>query len=216
MNQQVGAVIRAGMALKLGQVKQAASSYVRDRTDEGKSIAIRYAIGAGLYAAAGIFLIAAIIVGTGALFYWLETNYGKYIAFAIVGGVLVFFAMLCAVSAAIKLKPKKTHYPSLASRMRVAVTANPLTGPAAAKAAAAATLASSMTDRSHANRSHAKRNAVESARETAADVLRSAGSPAARLRQASPSSAKAGAALAVTLIGWALARRYNQQGRTKA
>lgn len=210
MNQQVGAVIRAGMALKLGQVRQAASSYVRDRTDEGKSIAIGYAVAAGLYAAAGIFLIAAIIVGTGALFYWLETNYGKYTAFAIVGGVLVVFAALCAVLAAVKMKPKKTHYPSLASRMRVAVTANPLTGPAAAKAAAAATLASSMTERPRA-----KRNAVESARDTADDVLRASSSSAARLRQASPSGAKAGAALAVTLIGWALARRYNQQGRTK-
>ncbi len=55
-----GGVLRAGLALKLNQVKRATQSYLRDRTDQATGTATSYAVAAGLFAAAGIFLIAAL------------------------------------------------------------------------------------------------------------------------------------------------------------
>ena len=51
------ALVRTGLALKLNQVKRATSSYIRDRSEQTQGIAVSYAVAAGLYAAAGVFLI---------------------------------------------------------------------------------------------------------------------------------------------------------------
>ncbi len=48
-----------------------------------------YAIAAGLFAAAGIFLIAACLVGTMALFRWIAIHYGQFWAFGAIGALLV-------------------------------------------------------------------------------------------------------------------------------
>ena len=53
-------LLRTGLALKLNQVKRATRSYLRDRTNQATSTATSYAVAAGLFAAAGIFLIAAL------------------------------------------------------------------------------------------------------------------------------------------------------------
>jgi hypothetical protein len=46
---------------------------LRDRTNQ----VIGYAIAVGLFGAAGVFLIAACLVGVTALFRWIEVNYGR-------------------------------------------------------------------------------------------------------------------------------------------
>ena len=51
-------LLRAGIELKLNQIKRATRSYLRDRTDQATSTLTSYAVAAGLFAAAGIFLIA--------------------------------------------------------------------------------------------------------------------------------------------------------------
>ncbi len=61
-------LLRTGLALKLNQVKRASASYVRDRTNQATGTATSYAIAGGLFAAAGIFGIAALLVGAAALF----------------------------------------------------------------------------------------------------------------------------------------------------
>ena len=53
-------------------------------------------IAAGLFAAAGIFLIAACLVGIMALFRWIEINYGLFPAFGAVGALLLVIAAICA------------------------------------------------------------------------------------------------------------------------
>ena len=47
-------LLRAGLALKLEQVKRATRSYLRDRTRQATDSATSYALAAGLFAAAGI------------------------------------------------------------------------------------------------------------------------------------------------------------------
>jgi hypothetical protein len=74
-------LLRAGLALKLSPIKLATRSYLRDRTHQATSSASAYATGAGLFAAASVFLIAACLVGAAALFRWIEFKYGLFSAF---------------------------------------------------------------------------------------------------------------------------------------
>ena len=117
-------LLRAGLALKLGQIKLAIRSYLRDRTNQATDTAASYAIAAGLFAAAGIFLIAACLVGVTALFRWIEINYGLFQAFGAVGALLLVIAAICAGLAARRLKRPPPHFPTLASRLRVAIKAS--------------------------------------------------------------------------------------------
>ena len=71
-------LLRAGLALKLNQVKLATRSYLRDRTNQATDGLASYAVAAGLFAAAGIFLIAASLVAVTALFRWIEISYGLF------------------------------------------------------------------------------------------------------------------------------------------
>ena len=52
-------LLRTGLALKFSQIKLATRSYLRDRTNQATGTVASYATAAGLFAAAGIFLIAA-------------------------------------------------------------------------------------------------------------------------------------------------------------
>jgi len=119
-------LLRAGVGLKLNQVKRATRSYLRDRTNQATRTVTSYAIAGGLIAAAGFFLVAACFVGVIALYRWIAINYGQFWGFGAVGGLLVAIAAILAVIAAMKLRQKPREFPSLASRLRVALTANPL------------------------------------------------------------------------------------------
>ena len=67
-------LLRTGLALKLNQIKRATRSYLRDRANEATGTATSYAVAAGMFATAGIFLIAALLVGVTALFRWLKST----------------------------------------------------------------------------------------------------------------------------------------------
>lgn len=116
-----GELLRAGLQLKLNHVRRAARSYVRDRANQATGKATSYAVAAGLFAAAGLFLIAACFVGLMALFRWVEFNYGLFWAFGAVGALLLALAAICAGVAVAKLKRPTKDIPSLASRLRVAI-----------------------------------------------------------------------------------------------
>ena len=119
-------LLRAGLALKLDQVKRASRSYLRDRTQQATDNLTSHVIAAGLFATAGIFVIAACLVGITALFRWIEINYGLFPAFGAVAALLLVIAAICAGVAASRLKRRPREFPSLASRLRVAIKANPL------------------------------------------------------------------------------------------
>jgi hypothetical protein len=188
-------LLRAGLALKLNQVKRATNSYLRDRTDQAKGTATSYAVATGLFAAAGIFLIAALLVGATALFRWIEINYGLFQAFGVTGGLLVVIAAICAAVAASRLNRPAPQFPSLASRLRVAINASPI-----------------------------KPARVEAATNTATAILREPAAPVSgsnrarrkyRSGQAVDSrKVQAGLLLGATLLGWAAVRR--QQARRTA
>jgi hypothetical protein len=91
----------------------------------GPICAIEYAIGAGLFAAAGVFLITACLVGATALFRWIEINYGLFQAFGAIGALLLAAAAICAALAVSSAKRGSRQFPSLTSRLRVAIAANP-------------------------------------------------------------------------------------------
>jgi hypothetical protein len=182
-------LLRAGLAVKLGQIKLATRSYMRDRTRQATGTATSYAVAAGLFAAAGVFLVAACLVGATALFRWIEINYGLFQAFGAVGGLLLVIAALCAGLASSRLKRPQKQFPSLTSRLRVAIKANPL----------------------HPSE-------LESARDTAAAILSAPAAPiAGSYRGSSKAGSRRGsgavqAGLLVTaaLVGWAATRRRRQ------
>lgn len=189
-------VLRAGIALKFGQIRLATRSYLRDRTNQATGTVTSYAIAAGLFAAAGIFLIAACLVGITALFRWIEINYGLFYAFGAVGALLLVVAAICAALAASTLHRPPRHFPSLASRLRVAIKANPV-----------------------------KPDQLEAVKGTAAAVLLAPSAPVTAARRRSRAAgrpllnkggARAGLILAATLLGWAATRRRQQARRTEA
>jgi hypothetical protein len=177
-------LLRAGLALKLSHVKLAIRSYVRDWTNQATDTAASYAVAAGLFAAAGIFLIAACLVGITALFRWIEIRYGLFPAFGAVGALLILVAAVCAAMAASRLKRPPTHFPSLTSRLRVAIKAGPV-----------------------------KPAPIEQAHDTAEAVLLAPSTPLPRntWRRIGATrdsrNIQAGLILTATLLGWAALRR---------
>jgi hypothetical protein len=189
-------LLRAGLALKLNQIKLATRSYLRDRTNQAMDTVTSYAVAAALFAAAGIFLIAACLIALTALFRWIEIKYGLFQAFGAVGALLLMIAAICAGIAVRKLKHPPPHFPSLVSRLRVAITTNPVKPDQieAARATAAAVLLAPPTS-VRANRGPLKRE----------------------LRQGRNSrNMGAGLILVAALLGWAAVRRRQQARGTAA
>jgi hypothetical protein len=190
-------LLRTGLALKLSQMKLATRSYLRDRTNQATGTLASYAIAAGLFAAAGIFLLAACLIGLAALFRWVESQYGLFQAFGVVGGLLLVIAAVCAAMAASRLKRPQRQFPTLTSRLRVAIKSNPL-----------------------------KPDQIDAARDTAAAILTApsapvsgAGRPALKSRPRSVRNNRdmqAGLILAATLLGWAVTRRRRRTRRMQA
>jgi hypothetical protein len=188
-------LLRAGLALKLSHVKLAMRSYLRDRAQQATGTVASHAIAAGLIAAAGIFLIAACLVGITALFRWIEISYGLFWAFGAIGALLLAIAGILAALAAGQLKREPRHFPSLTSRLRVAIKSNPM-----------------------------QSDPIDAARDTAAAILqaRPGTVTGANRQRPKPRSGRnngdirAGLILAATLLGWAATRRLQQARRIKA
>jgi len=177
-------LLRAGIGLKLSQIKLATRSYLRDRTRQATGTMASYAIAAGLFAAAAIFLIAACFVGTVALYRWIAIHYGQFWAFGAIGALLVTVAAICAGLAAARLRRPPPHFPSLTSRLRVAIKSNPL-----------------------------EPDQIEAARNTAASILQARSAPPSPTRARRSQAARnnrniqAGLIVMATLLGWAATRR---------
>ena len=179
-----GDLLRAGFEMKLNRVKRATRSYMRDRADQATGAATSYAVAAGLYAASGVFLLAACLVGLFALFRWIELTYGRYPAYGAIGGIMVVLAALCAGLAAARMKRPARQYPSLASRLRVAIASSPLA------------------------REPARGDVGSNARSFAPSAP-----PRGALRSRNAMSVPIGVTAAALLLSWAAARRYQQSRR---
>jgi hypothetical protein len=185
-------LLRAGIGLKLSQIKLATRSYLRDRTPQATGPMVSYAIAAALFAAAGIFLIAACLVGTVALYRWIAIHYGQFWAFGAVGALLVTIAAICAGLAAAKLTQPPPHFPTLTSRLRVAIKSNPLNP-----------------------------DQIEAARETASSILLAPSAPPfqPRARRSRPGRSnrniQAGLIVMATLLGWAATQRRAHARQTE-
>jgi len=116
-----GELLRAGMALKINHLKRAARSYLRDRTNQATGRATSYAVAAGLFAMAGLFLIATLFVGLMALYRWVAITHGQFWGFGAVAAVLLVLAVSCAGVALVQIKRRDKPIVPLASRMRVAI-----------------------------------------------------------------------------------------------
>lgn len=116
-----GELLRAGMALKLNHLKRATQSYLRDQTSHATGKVTSYAVAGGLFAVAGLFVVAAFFVGLMALFRWVELAYGQFWAFGAVGAVLLVLAAACAGLATAQMRRKAKPIVPLASRLRVAI-----------------------------------------------------------------------------------------------
>ena len=186
-----GSLLRAGIGLKLSQIKIATRSYLRDRTNQATGTMTSYAIAAGLFAAAGIFLIAACLVGTVALYRWIAIHYGQFWGFGAIGALLVTIAAICAGVAAARLRQPSPHFPTLTSRLRVAIKSNPL-----------------------------EPEQIEAARDTAASILLAPSAPPSQTRARRSRAARsnrniqAGLIVMATLLGWAATRRRSHARQT--
>jgi Putative Actinobacterial Holin-X, holin superfamily III len=183
-------LLRTGLALKLSQIRLATRSYFRDRTNQATSTVTAYAIAVGLSVAAGVFLITACLVGIAALFRWIEIKYGLFPAFGAIGALLLVAAAICAAFAVSYIRRSPPEFPSLTSRLRVAIAANPL-------------LAS--------QNNPAMNNAASAVFYSPSDTARQTKSKLAPERAGLPVSA--GLILAATLLGWAAVRRRQQSRR---
>jgi hypothetical protein len=134
-------LLRIGLVLKLAHIKFAARSYLRDRSHQATSTITGYAIAAGLFAAAGLFLVAASLVGAAVLFRWIEVKYGLFPAFGAIGALLLAVAAVCATLAVRFLRRPPPQFPSLTSRLRVAIRANQIRSDARDDSASATLLA---------------------------------------------------------------------------
>lgn len=180
-------LLRAGLELKLSHVKLATQSYLRDQTNRATGAITAYAIAAGLYAAAGIFLIAACLVGTSALFRWVEVKYGLFPAFGAVGALLLVAASICLALAVTSVKRPSPRFPSLASRLRVAIKSHVVD-----------------PDR------------MQAVPDTASVGMRAPSAKVRRIQSSQERVGlpiSAGLILAATLLGWAAARRRQQARR---
>ncbi|HTE98928.1 MAG TPA: phage holin family protein [Bradyrhizobium sp.] len=189
-------LLRTGLALKLSQIKLATRSYLRDRTNQATGTVASYATAAGLFAAACIFLIAACLVGITALFRWIEINYGQFWAFGVVSALLLLIAAICAAVASSQLKRRPPHFPSLTSRLGVALKANPVASDqidAVRDTAAGILMTPAPMTRASRRRMKTERRPARNNREIGAGLI-----------------------LAATLLGWAAARRRRQAPRTEA
>jgi hypothetical protein len=116
-----GELLRAGLALKANHLKRATQSYLRDRANQTTGRVTSYVVAAGLFAAAGVFVIAAFFVGLVALFRWVELTYGMFWGFGAVGAVLLVLAGALAGIAIAQMRAKSRPIVPLASRLRVAI-----------------------------------------------------------------------------------------------
>jgi HAMP domain-containing protein len=116
-----GELLRAGVALKLNHLKRAAQSYLRDRTNQTTGRLTSYAVAAGLFAVAGLFLIATCFVGLVALYRWVAITYGQFWGLGAVAAVLLVLAAACAGVAMAQINRRTRPIVPLASRMRVAI-----------------------------------------------------------------------------------------------
>ena len=183
-------LLRTALALKLSQIKLATRSYLRDRTNQATSTVTAYAIAAGLFAAAGVLLIVACLVGATALFRWIELNYGLFQAFGAIGALVLVAAAICAALAVSSVKRGPRQFPSLTSRLRVAIAANPL----------------------HSGQNPTAQDIPSADLFAPSDTVRRIRSGPRPEREGLPIS---GLILVATLLGWAVARRRQQARRTR-
>ena len=116
-----GELLRAGLSLKANHLKRATRSYFRDRANQATGRLTAYAVAAGLFAVAGVFIIAAFFVGLIALYRWVAIAYGQFWGFGAVGAVLLILAGACAGIAMAQINRKTRQIVPLASRLRVAI-----------------------------------------------------------------------------------------------
>jgi hypothetical protein len=191
----LNSLLRTGLSLKLNQIKRAIRSYLHDRTDQAQNAVLSYAVAAALFVLAGIFLIAACLVGIMALFRWIELNYGLFQAYGAVGALLLLVGAICAAIAGTRLRRKPPNFPTLTSRLRVAIRANPV-----------------------------RPDQIDAATDTAAAILLSPpASPPVRRAPAGrrpqlrrDTQVRVALIVTATLLGWAAVRRRQQQRRTVA
>lgn len=110
---------------KIDRAKHATGSYLHDQAEQTQALAVSYAVAIALYAAAAVFLIAAMLVGATAGFRWIEINYGLFEAFGALGAILGSFMILFIALAIYRMKRPAKRIVPLASRLRVAIISSP-------------------------------------------------------------------------------------------
>lgn len=184
MSNPVMSLLQTGISLKMAQLRGAVDTYISDRGNQGREIAVSYAVAAGLYAAAGVFVIALMFLGLFALFYWVESEYGTLHAFGACAGLLLLLALICAALAASKLR-SSSKVTGLGSRLSDALSETPPSARADTDVAAKAT--KPKLARKTSPVAYASRPAITSSKR----------------------AISVGLIVSVGLTGWALARRYN-------
>jgi len=109
---------------KIAAVKAELEHKAKQATEHLSNTARQYALIAGCFAGAAIMALFAMIVGFIALYQWTAMNYGPFVGFGVVGGLLVLITVgLVATGMAMARSEPIAQTPE-------PVTASPLTAPA--------------------------------------------------------------------------------------
>lgn len=119
-------LIRTALALKASNLQRAGEGYVRDQVSRSKWTITSYIVGACFLLGAAIFAVVAILIGTAALFRFIEMRYGLFEAFA-AGGAMVVVALISLAIGLSKMNASSKRVIPLASRFRVAAHSHPIT-----------------------------------------------------------------------------------------
>jgi hypothetical protein len=89
---------------KVAAIKAEIEHKARQATEHLGNTARQYSIVAGCFAGAAITALFAVIVGLIALYQWVALNYGQFVGFAVVGGLLVLVTAGLVVAATMILR----------------------------------------------------------------------------------------------------------------
>jgi hypothetical protein len=139
-------LFRGAIGPKLNRAKRVVGGYADDRKQRAIDKVTSHLVAYALFAAAGVFLIAACLVGLTALFRWVEIKYGLFYAFAVIGGLPLLIAIGSTAFAVVCLRRQPKPIVPLASRLRVALKTSPT------ELAAAALTGTAMAEPTHNRR----------------------------------------------------------------
>jgi hypothetical protein len=113
----------SGLEIVSKRAARAIRSYGLDQLRYGRGLVVTWAVAAGLFAVAGVFVIGIFVVGLMALFSFVRLYVGLFESYAFIVGLLFLLVLLLSFVAMWLVRRPTPQTPSLTSHLRVATHA---------------------------------------------------------------------------------------------